>query len=77
MPTIEELLSDVVDLPSNCINGAFDSVDDYLQTHYELLREDAFACLRDAVLLMRENPNTGDTHDVSIYEDVSSSILRV
>ncbi|KAI5843438.1 hypothetical protein DFP73DRAFT_552098 [Morchella snyderi] len=70
VPTTEELLREVIDLPTNSIDGAFDSVDDYLETHYELLREDAFACLRDAVLLMKEDPSTDDTHDVSIYENV-------
>lgn len=76
VPTIEELLREVIDLPTNIIDGAFESVNDYLETHYELLREDAFACLRGAVQLMKENPSTNDTHDVSIYENVSSSIIR-
>lgn len=71
VPTTEELMRDVVDLPMNVIDGPYRSVDEYLETHYELLREDAFSGLRDAVGHMRKAPESDDTQDVAIYENVS------
>lgn len=71
VPTTEELMRDVIDLPMNVIDGPYLTVDEYLETHYELLREDAFAGLRDAVGHMREVPDSDDTQDIAIYENVS------
>lgn len=71
VPTTEELMRDDVHVPMNVIDGPYQSVDEYLQTHYELLREDAFSGLRDAVGHMRKAPESDDTQDVAIYENVS------
>lgn len=71
VPTTAELMRDVVDLPMNVIDGPYQTVDEYLETHYELLREDAFSGLRDAVGHMRKAPDSDDTQDVAIYENVS------
>lgn len=38
------------------INGAYDSIEDYLSTEYELLREDALRPLREAVAEVRKDP---------------------
>lgn len=58
-------------MPTNVIDGPFNSVDEYLEAHYELLREDAFSGLRDAVTHIRKYPESNDTDDIVIYEDVS------
>lgn len=43
----------------------------YLKTHYNLLREDAVANLRDAVAVVRERPGVTDSRSFVIYERVS------
>lgn len=73
VPSVEELLRERVDLPINIIDAPYDSVDDYLEAHYELLREDAFAGLREAVGYMRQHPKTDDTQEIAIYDHVSQS----
>ena len=77
IPSPEELLgiddgSDdgAVDLYPNKIDGPWPSTKVYLQTHYELLREDAVAPLRDAVAYVRQDPRMGDSHILAIYEKV-------
>jgi helicase required for RNAi-mediated heterochromatin assembly 1 len=62
---------DDVELPSNVCDGPYHSVEEYLSTHYELLREDAFASLREAVLHMREFPDSDDNQHITVYENVS------
>lgn len=42
----------------------------YLGSHYELLREDAYATLRDATLTVRVSPDMDDEADICIYENV-------
>ncbi|KAJ5745331.1 ATP binding protein [Penicillium odoratum] len=66
---------DDVILPSNRPFGPWPSATEYLRTHYELLREDAIAPLRDAVTDLRDGPNMKDTKKVSVYEKVH--IVRV
>ena len=62
---------DTVDLPPNVVDGPWPSTQEYLRTHYELLREDSVALLRDAVAYVRENPSMTDTSDTCIYDKVS------
>lgn len=57
-------------LPPNIISGPWPSKEAYLRSHYELLREDAVAPLRDAVAYVRENPRMMDSPFASIYEKV-------
>jgi helicase required for RNAi-mediated heterochromatin assembly 1 len=70
-PTSEELSREDPDVPTNVIDGPFPSVDDYLSTHYELVREDVLSGLRGAVKHVRNHPNTDDTREIAVYENVS------
>lgn len=54
----------------NIITGPWQSSDEYLQAHYELLREDSVAPLRDAVAWVRSHPQMMDSGYVCIYEKV-------
>ncbi|KAJ5620754.1 P-loop containing nucleoside triphosphate hydrolase protein [Penicillium lagena] len=58
-------------LAPNKISGSWPSREEYLKTHYNLIREDAVAPLRDAVALVREDPSIMDTKDAFTYEKVS------
>ncbi|KAG0633910.1 P-loop containing nucleoside triphosphate hydrolase protein [Tuber brumale] len=70
VPSVTELLRERVELPINVVDGPYDSVDDYLEAHYELLKEDAFAGLREAVSHMRQYPDAEDTNDLAVYDHV-------
>lgn len=78
IPTPEEVMGvdvsgngdDSIQLAPNVVSGAWQSNEAYLRTHYELLREDAVAPLRDAVAYVREDPQMMDSGSVSIYEKV-------
>lgn len=66
IPTPEEILpsssdEDCVELMPNRIDGPWTSKDSYLRAHYELLREDAVAPLRDAVAYFRNDPQMVDS----------------
>ena len=63
--------TDDVLLAPNKIFGPWSSTEEYLKTHYNLIREDAVAPLRDAVAFVREDPSIMDTKDAFIYEKVS------
>jgi helicase required for RNAi-mediated heterochromatin assembly 1 len=76
IPTPEEILpsssdEECVELMPNKIEGPWSSKGSYLRAHYELLREDAVAPLRDAVAYVRNDPQMADSQAVSIYEKVS------
>lgn len=72
IPSEEEILGtdsgDTLDLEPNNIDGPWISKEAYLRTHYNLLREDSVAPLRDAVAYVRERPHMMDSKDVSIYD---------
>lgn len=73
IPTGQELLGlgeDPIVLSANRINRPWKSVKRYLEAHYELLREDTVANLRDAVATIRESPNRTDDGEIAIYENV-------
>ncbi|PWW74135.1 P-loop containing nucleoside triphosphate hydrolase protein [Tuber magnatum] len=70
VPSVTELLRERVELPINVIDGPYSSIDDYLEAHYELLKEDAFAGLREAVCHMRQYPDAEDTNDLAVYDHV-------
>ncbi|KAF7955588.1 hypothetical protein EAE96_004514 [Botrytis aclada] len=57
-------------LPHNNINGAWSSKVGYLGFHYQILREDAVAPLRQSVAEFKTNNDMSDTQDTSIYTDV-------
>ncbi|RPA81978.1 hypothetical protein BJ508DRAFT_414451 [Ascobolus immersus RN42] len=70
IPTPEEVMREDVELPTNNIDAPFESVDDYLSTHYDLLREDATAHLREGVSYLRADPHMQDNSEFCIYERV-------
>ncbi|OKL64232.1 hypothetical protein UA08_00707 [Talaromyces atroroseus] len=59
-----------IDIVPNQISGAWESREEYLSAHYELLREDSVALLRDAVAYLKEEPTLNDTHEICVYEKV-------
>ncbi|KAK6335892.1 hypothetical protein TWF730_003266 [Orbilia blumenaviensis] len=69
VPSTAELMTVEVDLPVNEVGRPWETVDDYLGAHYELLREDAFSPLRDAVGQFRAEPTMDDRTDICIYEN--------
>lgn len=79
IPTAKEIMGqtgainveeNIIDLPTNQIDGPWESPKAYLSAHYELLREDSVALLRDAVALVRDDPTMTDTQELCIYEKV-------
>ncbi|KAF7871976.1 uncharacterized protein EAF02_009081 [Botrytis sinoallii] len=57
-------------LPHNNIKGAWGSKEEYLGFHYQILREDSVAPLRQSVAEFKKNSDMSDTQDTSIYTDV-------
>ncbi|KAL4941600.1 hypothetical protein BDV06DRAFT_235995 [Aspergillus oleicola] len=76
IPTSDEIFGadavdgEFVDLEPNKLEGPWSSKDAYLKAHYELLREDAVAPLRDAVAIFQSDPDMNDNGTVAIYEKV-------
>lgn len=62
--------NDVMNLMPNQIEGPWQSSKTYLQAHYELLREESVALLRDAVAYVRDDPRMDDTQEACIYDKV-------
>lgn len=62
--------SEAVDVPVNVIRGPWGSKEDYLRSHFELLREDVVAPLRDAVGEVRKSPGMNDSEVACIYDKV-------
>lgn len=58
-------------LPHNKIDGAWSSKEEYLGFHYQILREDAVAPIRQSVASFKEDVDMDDTQDTCIYTDVS------
>ncbi|KAI9372575.1 P-loop containing nucleoside triphosphate hydrolase protein [Aspergillus egyptiacus] len=78
IPSSDEIFGtdeEFVDLRTNKIEGPWESKDAYLKTHYELLREDSVAPLRDAVAIFRNDPDMCDNKSISIYEKVYVTAL--
>jgi helicase required for RNAi-mediated heterochromatin assembly 1 len=72
VPRPEELLRNDVEIPTNVVKGAYESVDEYLGTNYELVREDTLAGLRAAIAHVRKYPECDDTSEIALYENVST-----
>ncbi|GKZ32257.1 hypothetical protein AbraIFM66950_001537 [Aspergillus brasiliensis] len=74
IPSSDEIMGcaedEFVELIPNKIVGPWNSSDEYLKAHYELLREDAVAPLRDAVAYVKNDPRMMDSKLVSIYDKV-------
>lgn len=72
-PTTAELSLDegeAVSLPANKIKGKWKSIEKYLRTHYELLREDAISPLRDTIDTFKKDPDMTDDSATAVYEKV-------
>ena len=70
IPTSGEILDDEgepVRLSENRLNRPWPSRKKYLETHYELLREDAVAPLRDAVHQFKNTPDMSDDGQLVVY----------
>ncbi|CAG8535334.1 10142_t:CDS:10, partial [Cetraspora pellucida] len=76
IPTPEELLVDqLVELPSNKIEGSYESIDEYLETHYSLMREDFIRPLREGIRLGVTFSSTGGViHRISFRTQHSERI---
>jgi hypothetical protein len=74
IPTAEEILPDEtepVELAENRLDRPWRNRKKYLETHYELLREDAISPLRDAVAQFRETPDMSDDSQIAVYDKAS------
>lgn len=67
----KELVYDA-SLPINVVDGPWSSHEEYISTHYKLLREDAVANLRRSVAEFSDNPSMSNDSETSIYTHVSS-----
>jgi hypothetical protein len=79
IPTSEEILDDEeepVELSENRMNRPWPNRKKYLETHYELLREDAISPLRDAVHRFKSTPDMFDDNQVAVYEKVGCCSFR-
>ncbi|KAL3493190.1 P-loop containing nucleoside triphosphate hydrolase protein [Aspergillus germanicus] len=74
IPSSDEIVGgedgEFVDLEPNKIDGPWESKEAYLKAHYDLIREDAVAPLRDAVATFKCDPDMGDDKNTCIYEKV-------
>ncbi|KAB5546929.1 P-loop containing nucleoside triphosphate hydrolase protein [Coniochaeta sp. 2T2.1] len=73
LPTAAEILvsqSEAEPLPVNCIDSAWPSKNDYLETHYRLLRREGTEALRYAVNKYKSNIAASDDEDMCIYTNV-------
>lgn len=76
LPTVVELMPGDAStmpppLPYNNIHTSWESKEQYLETHYRLLRADAICPMQKAVSIYRERPEMMDDRDVCIYTHVS------
>ncbi|KAH7390349.1 hypothetical protein BKA64DRAFT_757595 [Cadophora sp. MPI-SDFR-AT-0126] len=64
-------------LPHNIIDGPWPSKEAYLGAHYQMIREDSIASLRNAVTEVQDNPSMEDTGETCIYTDVTFMGLQL
>lgn len=64
-------------LPHNIIDGPWSSKEAYLGAHYQIIREDSIASLRNAVTEVQHNPSMNETGDTCIYTGVSIPQLGI
>jgi helicase required for RNAi-mediated heterochromatin assembly 1 len=60
-------------LPENIVDGCWDTKAQYIGAHYQLLREDAVAPLRNAVAAYQADSRMNDDENVSIYTHVGTT----
>lgn len=74
MPDAAEMLEEeALNLSANRMDKPWSSSKKYLQTHYELIREDSIAPLRDAIAQFKTTPDMVDDKAIAIYEKVRTS----
>lgn len=66
-----DLLYDA-NLPHNHIRGPWSSKEAYIRAHYQILREDAIASLRNSVAEVSLKTSIVDNGETCIYTDVST-----
>jgi helicase required for RNAi-mediated heterochromatin assembly 1 len=59
-----------LELPENIVDGCWDTKAQYIGAHYQLLREDAIAPLRNAVATYKADSRMNDDENISIYTHV-------
>jgi helicase required for RNAi-mediated heterochromatin assembly 1 len=64
-------------LPHNIVDGPWPSKEAYLGAHYQILREDAIASLRRAVLEFKKCPLLVDDTEICVYKDVRHPRLQI
>jgi helicase required for RNAi-mediated heterochromatin assembly 1 len=64
-------------LPKNIVNGPWPSKEEYISAHYQILREDAIAPLRESVKYFRAHRNMDDDSSTCVYTHVSASISHL
>lgn len=71
VPTADEILEnedETVQLFENRLDKPWPNRKKYLETHYELLREDAISPLRDAVHQFKNTPDMSDDSQIAVYD---------
>lgn len=58
-------------LATNIVEGPWPSKKAYLKSHFEILREDAVASLRESAVKFRTDPSIADDRDTRVYTNVS------
>ncbi|RIA82198.1 P-loop containing nucleoside triphosphate hydrolase protein [Glomus cerebriforme] len=70
VPTKKEILAPPPeDIPINRIDKPYESIEEYLKTHYKLLREDCLRPLREGIRLLRTQPEEKNLN-LRIYERI-------
>ncbi|XP_031766048.2 NFX1-type zinc finger-containing protein 1-like isoform X2 [Galleria mellonella] len=70
-PKREDLLgTNKLNIQPNIINGAYTSVQHYLDLQFKLLREDYFGTLRDGICKYMENPSKRRHENIRVYPKV-------
>jgi helicase required for RNAi-mediated heterochromatin assembly 1 len=64
-------------LPKNIVNGPWPSKQEYISAHYQILREDAVAPLREAIKYFRQHRHMDDDNSTCIYTHVSAFITSL
>lgn len=71
IPTSKEILEEHPDdLPINKLDGYYESMDEYLETHYRLMREDCIRSLREGIKRLKSFDKEAN-NDIRIYEHVN------
>ncbi|XP_072949027.1 NFX1-type zinc finger-containing protein 1-like [Epargyreus clarus] len=69
-PKKDDLIRNAVEIKPNIINGAYPSIEDYLDLQFKLLREDCYGPLREGICNYLENPSQKRHENLRIYPKV-------